>query len=221
MMYYLSELKHNLYNFLFDRGDIIKIHGNKRHQYYDARYKILHGNFSLLVDYVEIDLARLYNSCYNPNISWYEKFLFWKSNRSPKDGLKYLSVINKDLKKKNIDPQWKQLLEEEKVIHDEIKKLYLWWTKDRFKRQQKVDILFNQFEKMVKDYQQSAKDLTDEEKIMPASLLSLIKHDKLPTKLKRQKDIIFDKINKLEMDDEKEKLDMQIRLAKISHSLWV
>jgi hypothetical protein len=88
--------------------------------YYDSDTLLLHSMFSILEDYVEIELSALYYFCHenekNPN--WFiRKFTRYKSDK----GLQYLDLVIDD----PVTPR--QQLKDS----IEIKKLYIWWKQIR------------------------------------------------------------------------------------------
>lgn len=88
--------------------------------YYDSDTLLLHSMFSILEDYVEIELSALYYFCHEnekkPN--WFiRKFTRYKTNK----GLDYLDLIINDP-----DTPRQQLKDS-----IEIKKLYIWWKQIR------------------------------------------------------------------------------------------
>lgn len=89
--------------------------------YYDTDTRMLHANFSLLVDYVEVECAWMYYICTEDIMTNRGKELFTVF-RNRELGLKHLDwEITLD------DPYTKKQSESAKEIRD----LYLWWTEGR------------------------------------------------------------------------------------------
>lgn len=93
----------------------------KRGTFHESDELILHGMFSLLVDFVECEKANMYLYCHSeePRPWWMKNTLTkWKKYRNPELGLKYLDLeISLD---GDDNHQSKRA--------QEIKDLYVWWT---------------------------------------------------------------------------------------------
>lgn len=103
--------------------------------YHELDTKILHANFEMLVDFVEIEKAWLNTwsdrSKYN-NLSWFTRK--FKKFRSPEDGIEYLN--------------WEIAVTNESQAKSakEILELYFWWKKIRPERKDPYEIAqFNKY----------------------------------------------------------------------------
>lgn len=107
----------------FDRYHLI----NTRlpYGYHDTRERVLYGMFSLLVDYVELELAHMATTDSKVRRPWWSKGIFrFKSFRCPEDGIQHLLW---EASLTSHDPQ----AETAREVLD----LYFWWTKIRPLRQ--------------------------------------------------------------------------------------
>lgn len=113
----------------FDRYHLI--HTRLSYGYHDTRERMLYGTFSLLVDYVELELSHMHRESPRP---WYSKGIFRiKSFRCVDDGIKHL--------------MWETSLtgpayagDHQATTAKEVLDLYFWWTKIRPLRQDPWDL---------------------------------------------------------------------------------
>ena len=172
--------------------------------YYEVAARMLHANFNLLKDYVEVEQAWHY-------LVWNEKqhgLLFWCRRKLPL-GRVFFPFRQPDLGLKYLD--WAATLDDKKIPKHqrsnaqakearEIKALYIWWTKTRPERKGwPVPEYDNQgmglFSSMDEDFDRNAADY----KIAKA---------------------VMKKNEQLEAAWEKEDTAMLIRLIKIRSALW-
>ena len=172
--------------------------------YYDLETRMLHANFNMLKDFVEIEQAQRlywYSDEYKEKASWCEKHLPFY--------YKFYPFRRPDLGIKNLD--WEATLDDPTLPYydqspsqaqaaREIKALYIWWVKDRPARTEIDYISYNDqglgilssldddFDREAEDFKNHVKSLEDQTK------------------------------QEEEWHDEDEK--MFIRLIKIRRSLW-
>lgn len=111
----------------WDRYDIVKLEVEKT--YHDPDYRLLHANFQLLKDFVEIELASMMDASDERNNEEIDSFLKRvgkhirfrrrKMLRSPEQGIKHL------------DWEIEETTGHQKTSAVEKKELYLWWTQYR------------------------------------------------------------------------------------------
>lgn len=136
----ISDIRYAIRHRTIDKYHIIKINSLKP-GYYDSDTRMLHGMFSLLEDYVEIELAVLNE--------WAEK----QDEENP--------PVKKSAREHGISHlDWEMDLEEELQAKSakEIKELYLWWKDVRPNRLDPWDII-----KEMKDKEDESKYVHFEE----------------------------------------------------------
>ena len=159
--------------------------------YYDIDTRILHSNFSLLVDFVEIEKASLqyffasYEEAKNNSRVSFNKLT---KEQKKELGLQYLNW--------EIENDEEFFPKQQKVSAKEIKNLYLWWTEVRPSRIDPYD-----------KYEEELDELS-------GSL------NNMPEKNKKKLINLYKKIGKLEDQYEKEDDAMLIRLMNVRRNLW-
>lgn len=159
--------------------------------YYDIDTRILHSNFSLLVDFVEIEKASLqyffasYEEAKNKSRVSFNKLT---KEQKKELGLQYLNW--------EIENDEEFFPKQQKVSAKEIKNLYLWWTEVRPSRIDPYD-----------KYEEELDELS-------GSL------NNMPEKNKKKLINLYKKIGKLEDQYEKEDDAMLIRLMNVRRNLW-
>ena len=105
--------------------------------YQDADVRMLHANFNLLVDHVEIELAWMYRFCFNTKENPL-KVSFWKRKfggfRNAEWGLKYLKYWIQQKPEDETNKIEVLFWEKEITRCQKILDLYTWWTIDRLAR---------------------------------------------------------------------------------------
>lgn len=159
--------------------------------YYDIDTRILHSNFTLLVDFVEIEKASLqyFFSSYKEEKNK-SRVSFDKLTKEQKKelGLQYLNW--------EIENDEEFFPEQQKVSAKEVKELYLWWTETRPSR---IDP-YDKYE--------------EERDKFSGSILNM------DGKNKKKMLALYKKIGKLEDQYEKEDDAMLIRLMNVRRNLW-
>lgn len=152
-----------------------------KYSYHDSDELLLYSNFQILVDFVEIELASMQQICFKEDrgLKYFLKGIwvlgiFLKSQRNSELGLKYLNSKN--------------------IGDKEIKELYLWWTKIRFKRKSPIDI--SGWTKVCND-ERKGKFVTKKEKRKALSLC-----------------------RRIEIQHEKEDRNMLVKLIDFRGRLW-
>lgn len=159
--------------------------------YYDIDTRILHSNFSLLVDFVEIEKASLqyffasYEEAKNKSRVSFNKLT---KEQKKELGLQYLNW--------EIENDQEFFPKQQKVSAKEIKNLYLWWTEVRPSRIDPYDKYEEELDKMSS----------------PLGTMS--------EKDKKKLINLYKKIGKLEEQYEKEDDAMLIRLMNVRRNLW-
>lgn len=159
--------------------------------YYDIDTRILHSNFTLLVDFVEIEKASLqyffasYEEAKNKSRVSFNKLT---KEQKKELGLQYLNW--------EIENDEEFFPKQQKVSAKEIKNLYLWWTEVRPSRIDPYD-----------KYEEELDELS-------GSL------NNMPEKNKKKLINLYKKIGKLEDQYEKEDDAMLIRLMNVRRNLW-
>jgi hypothetical protein len=164
--------------------------------YYDADTRILHANFSILVDFVEVEKAWMNTWCNNNKynkLSWVEKKFM--SFRSPEDGIEYL---NWEIERCDNPSQSKSA--------KEILELYTWWKEIRPNRVDPFDLAG--YNEVFKDENWRDRFTLSEDGCYVMKPLT-----------QKQK-AVFKKADKIEQQYDKEDETMLIRLMKIRKSLW-
>lgn len=160
--------------------------------YYDIDTRILHSNFTLLVDFVEIEKASL-------------QYIFASQERTKKFGSRVnFNNLTKAQKRElglqylnwEIENDEEFFPKQQKVSAKEVKELYLWWTEARPSRIDPYD-----------NYEEERDKLS-------GSILNM------DGKNKKKMMALYKKIGKLEDQYEKEDETMLIRLMKVRKSLW-
>ena len=128
IVHYPSDIYSAIYYYVvnrwIDQCHIIKT-GLKPGGYYEIDYKILHGLFTTLVDFVEIELADRMNWIENKKY----KFKNGRCVEAGRDYLEWASKLTADYYDKD-DPKYGQLTTQA-INFVEIKKLYEWWKNTR------------------------------------------------------------------------------------------
>jgi len=165
--------------------------------YYDTGELILHVNFKLLVDFVEIEKAWMNtwtdDSAYS-KLSWFQK-KFCRF-RSPQDGIAYL---NWEINESQLEHQTKSA--------KEILELYTWWKVTRPNRPDPY--IEAGYDEVFKDKNLSEHFIREE-----GSNTYTMKP------FTKKESAVFEKVTKIENKYEKEDEKMLIRLMKIRKSLW-
>ena len=190
---FYTEVKYYVDNRWITKTHYLKT-GLKPGHYYELDYRILHGLFNELVDFVEIEYAHM--------AKWTDqdkgkKYKF-KSGRCIEAGIDYLNwacglKYNKDYRVTKKDPKYGKPTHQA-VSAQKIKQLYLWW-KDRPNRPEPMAVAGLSWDKNKEDNLMGGK-------ILKKELLE------------------FKKLEKIEADYEKEDTKMLIELIKIRKELW-
>ena len=175
--------------------------------YQDADVRMLHANFSLLVDYVEVELAWLYRFCFNTKENPL-KVSFWKRKfggfRNAEWGLTYL----KDgIQQKPEDETNKiEVLFWEKEITrcQKILDLYTWWTVDRPARKDPYD----EVDRLIQEH----KEKTGEN----CHTIHILTNKKLPVKISKA----YKKAHKETDRQYEEDTQKLVELIKLRGYLW-
>ncbi len=167
--------------------------------YYDTDTRMLHVNFNLLVDFVEIEKAWMNTwtdrSKYS-KLSWFDKK--FRRFRSPEDGIAYL----------NWEINQTELVHQAKAAK-EVLDLYTWWKETRPNRPDPY-VEANYYEVF------KGKTLRDH-------LVEVQRDGETYYTLKRstkQESQVFKTVTKIEAKYDKEDEQMLIRLIKIRRFLW-
>lgn len=168
--------------------------GLKPGHYYDLDYRILHGLFNELVDFVEVDYAYLSKWSLKKGAKNYK----FKNGRCVEAGLDYLDwacnmKYDKNWGMTKKDPKYGKLTNQA-ISAQKIEELYFWW-KDRPNRPEPMAIAGLSWDKNKED------NLMD-------------------GKMTRKELSEFKKLAKIEADYEKEDTKMLIELIKIRKVLW-
>lgn len=168
--------------------------GLKPGHYYDLDYRILHGLFNELVDFVEIEYAHMAKWSLKKGTKNYK----FKNGRSIEAGLAYLKwacslKYTKDWGVDKRDPKYGKPTPQA-LAAVKIQELYNWW-KDRPNRPEPMTVAGLNWDKEKED-----------------SLLC--------GKVSRKELSQFKKLEKIEADYEKEDTKMLIELIKIRGNLW-
>ena len=173
----------------YDKYHVVKT--DLKPGYYDIDTRILHSNFTLLVDFVEIEKASLqyffasYEEAKNNSRVSFNKLT---KEQKKELGLQYLNW--------EIENDEEFFPKQQKVSAKEIKNLYLWWTEVRPSRIDPYD-----------KYEEELDELS-------GSL------NNMPEKNKKKLINLYKKIAKLEDQYEKEDDAMLIRLMNVRRNLW-
>lgn len=163
--------------------------------YYDKDTLLLHGMFSLLKDFVEVEKAWM-EAIFNEN---YKRPL-WKLNsrfRSKELGIKYLDWEISLQHKEEDFPGEKEVYISQSKSAQTIKDLYLWWTNIRSNRMDPYDLLRDcDYDNMLSGISGLSKPMSEEKKN------------------------IYKEINKLEQQYVNEDTKMLIKLVNVRQTLW-
>lgn len=168
--------------------------GLKPGHYYELDYRILHGLFNELVDFVEIEYAHMAKWTDKDK----EKKYKFKSGRCIEAGIDYLNwacglKYNKDYGVTKKDPKYGKSTSQA-ISSQKIKELYLWW-KDRPNRPEPMVVAGLNRDQNKED-------------------------DLIGGKISKKELLEFKKLEKIESDYEKEDTKMLIELIKIRKELW-
>jgi len=165
--------------------------GLKPGHYYEFDYRILHGIFNELVIYVEVELAHTMKAY--PERKY--KFVNGRCEQAGLDHLKWACSLKytKDWGVDKKDPKYGKPTHQA-ISAQKIKELYLWW-KDRPNRPEPMDV---------------AKLSWNQDK----------ENNLMDGKITRKELSQFKKLEKIEIDYEKEDTKMLIELIKIRKELW-
>lgn len=184
----------------YDKYHVVKT--DLKPDYYDKDTILLHANFSLLVDFVEIEKASMqhYFSTKKERPHWFSRrmnFSSFPQEEKRRLGLEYLDW--------EINCEDEHFPVHQKQSAKEVKELYLWWKDIRPNR-------IDPFEKYAKELDEIPKVSFDKEshKIV----------DNKTAKEKKNMKKIYNSIAKLEQQYDKEDEQMLIRLIKIRKTLW-
>ena len=173
--------------------------------YQDADVRMLHANFNLLVDHVEIELAWMYRFCFNTKENPL-KVSFWKRKfggfRNAEWGLKYL---NQKIKSpENQDPMCSILDKQERVNSKKMLDLYTWWTVDRPARKDPYD----EVDRLIQEH----KEKTGEDYYT----IYILKNKKFPDKFSKAYKKAHKEIDR-QYEEDTQKL---VELIKLRGYLW-
>jgi len=170
--------------------------------WHDTDEKILHGMFSLLVDFVEIELGRMAVFLYKKELPFNQKFgTFSTPVRFKKEGVEYLQrELTEDVDKKTQEDLDRQHTENLKILE-----LYKWWVDIRPNRKCSMEEsgLDEFYEKMQERYG------------------SMFLWNKQTEKERKEYQKFFSVYEKIENDYESEDTEKLIQLIKIRHTLWI
>lgn len=180
--------------------------------YHEISTRMLHANFNLLVDFVEVEKAWM-QVIWDKDEPLRKKFPWWSLNptrfssyRSPEAGLKYLaweaSLVKDEAYTKNKRDFGKPT--EQALAAKETAALYDWWKNVRPKRPDPHDV-------------SGWTELCDERRANGHNIFS--ERDETAD-YKRRVKIALNKLRKIEADVLKEDEDMLIRLIRLRESLW-
>lgn len=130
-------------------------------KYYDYKYRLLHGMFQSMVDFVEVELAghhwqwRGKEAREKYDTNWYYKtapiswFTAWRCPQAGLDHLKWAMTLDQP----NVDEYGNDLSSPHHAAHaKELYELYMWWTTDRPNRSVNRSKLREFYERMVIKY---------------------------------------------------------------------
>jgi len=184
--------------YYIDNRWITKTHylktGLKPGHYYEFDYRVLHGLFNELVDFVEIEYAHLSKWSLKQDAKKYK----FKRGRCVEAGLDYLNwacslKYDKEWGIVKKDPKYGKPTHQA-ISAQKIKELYLWW-KDRPNRPEPMAVAGLSW------------DQNKEDNLMGG-------------KISKKELLEFKKLEKIEADYEKEDTKMLIELIKIRKELW-
>jgi hypothetical protein len=188
-----DEIKYYINNRWITKTHYLKT-GLEPGHYYELDYRILHGLFNELVDFVEIEYAHLAKWSLKKGTKNYK----FKHGRSVEAGLAHLDwacslKYDKSWGVNKKDPKYGKP-SSQAISAQKIKELYLWW-KDRPNRPEPMDVA------------QLSWNQETEDSLMDG-------------KITRKELSQFKKLEKIEADYEKEDTKMLIELIKIRKELW-
>ena len=212
----LCDARYYLYNRFVDKKHYLKT-GLKPGQWHEMDTRLLHGMFTELVDFIEIEKAWHHVICdkeaqgkfYTP---WWRKgarLLRWKPWRCPEAGIEHLKW------EMNLKHDYEWLPEgerEQQTDYDtptpqaldakDVFELYTWWKTTRPSRPDPYDLSGwnDYYKKKHKDIELLFEGNSEEEKAESRAIL--------------------DKINAIEKAYAEEDEAMMIRVIKLRHSLW-
>lgn len=211
-----SNLRIYVYNRFVDGTHVLKTN-LKIGKYYDPEQRMLHGLFSMLVDFVEIDLASQYGWD-NPNYQKRKKqTLLWRRFKSRQMGLAHLDWASSLIMDQNMgvapnDPKFGQLAGQA-LAAIEIKKLYLWWI-NRLENGQPNYYEISGYNKFLTEIREKY-GISDE-----MSLLFGKGADLLSEEDKKIMTLILNNTRTLEENEKLVEDDMIVRLVKLRSDLW-
>jgi len=198
----------------FDKYHIV--HTGLKPDYYDTSVRMLHANFNLLVDYVEIELAWK-NVVFDPDKKEKYTFPFFskgffriKNHRSPEAGLDYLQwektlVNDENMGYKKGDVEYGTPCSQAQRAMD-VESLYFWWKNSFLKRQDPMDLSgWSAFCDRMRDEGKGKLFVAD---------------DKMTKEDKQEQRRVLDLCRQIEEQHMKEEEDMLIKLMKIRQGLW-
>ncbi len=212
----LCDTRYYLYNRFIDKTHYLKT-GLKPGQWHEMDTRLLHGMFTELVDFIELEKAWHYViwnkeaqvKFHTPLWRKGSRLLRWKPWRCPEAGIEHLKwemTLKHDYEwlpegeraqQPDYDISTPQALDAEEVFE-----LYTWWKTTRPSRPDPHDVSgwSDYYEKRHKDIESLFEDQSEEEKAESRA--------------------IHDKINAIEKAYVEEDDAMMIRLVKLRHSLW-
>ena len=175
--------------------------------YQDADVRMLHANFSLLVDHVEIELAWLYRFCFKTKENPL-KVSFWKRKfggfRNAEWGLTYLKdVIQEKPEDKTIKSEvfvWEKENDKCQKIID----LYTWWTVDRPARKDPYD----EVNRLIQEHKEKTGEY--------CHTIHILTNKKIPPKISKA----YKKAHKETDRRYEEDTQKLVELIKLRGSLW-
>jgi len=210
----LNEFKYYLKNRFIDKTHYLRT-GLKPGEWHDFDTRMLHGLFTELVDFVEIEKAHMQaiwseqKNQQKYQMPWWRKshWFRWGRWRCPQAGLDYLNwevTLKKDADWFN-DPNHPDIGQptDQSLAAREILALYHWWV---YQRTQRPDVQDASGWSAICDeirakYQDVFAEVTDED-------------------LQARQDQALDRWHEIEQQYEKEDTEMLIRLINIRKSLW-
>ena len=174
---FLNDLEREIAYRTYDKYQVVDT--KLKPGYYDKDTLILHANFALLVDFVEVELADYPDTILSKIGGYLPRFIerpLFPDHRSADEGLKHINqrIIDhrKPYSKKDSGP-WgnKEQFDKWQKHHLdfwlEVKSLYIWWTKERPNRKDDHDVvgltIFRA--KMDKKYKKTSEFVEDERDI--------------------------------------------------------
>jgi hypothetical protein len=188
-----DEIRYYVRNRWIDKTHYLKT-GLKPGYYYEFDYRILHGLFNELVDFVEIEYAYLMKWSLKED----DKNYTFKNGRSAEAGLAYMDwacniKYDEDWGVDKKDKKYGKPTDQA-ITSQQIKNLYLWW-KDRPNRPDPKKVIGLEWDNKKED-----------------NLFS--------GKISKKELLEFRKLEKIEADYYKEDTDKLIELIKLRNELW-